>query len=36
VSCAKTAELIDLPFGLWNQVGPRKHKRGQIGATWQI
>ena len=21
VSCAKTAELIDLPFGLWTRVG---------------
>ena len=26
VSCAKMAELIDLPFGLWTQVGERKHK----------
>ena len=26
VSCAKTAEPIDLPFGLWTQVGRRKHK----------
>jgi len=21
VSCAKTAELIEMPFGLWAQVG---------------
>jgi len=26
VSCAKTAEPIDLPFGLWTLVGRRKHK----------
>jgi len=24
--CAKTAEPIEMPFGLWTQVGPRKHK----------
>ena len=33
----KTAELIDLPFGLWTRVGRRKHKfKGHIGATWRI
>jgi len=26
MSCGKTAELIDLPFGLWTRVGLRKHK----------
>ena len=26
VSCAKMAGLIDLPFGLWTQVGRKKHK----------
>jgi len=26
VSCAKKAEAIDLPFGLWTRVDPRKHK----------
>ena len=26
VICAETAKLIDLRFGLWNQVGQRKHK----------
>jgi len=46
VSCAKTAEPIDLPFGLWTRVGPRKHKfnrvrrhalmGGHIGAIWRI
>jgi len=25
VSYAKTAEPIEMPFGLWAQVGPRKH-----------
>jgi len=30
VSCAKTAELIDLPFGLWNRVGRRKYKFHRI------
>jgi len=38
VSCAKTAEPIEVPFGIWSQVGPRKHAlRGvYIGATWRI
>jgi len=26
VSCAETAEPIDLPFGLWTRVCWRKHK----------
>jgi len=30
VSCAETAELIDLPFGLWTQVGRMKHKFSRI------
>ena len=25
VSYAKTAEPIEIPFGLWIQVGPRNH-----------
>ena len=25
MSCAKTAEPIEMPFGLWTRVGPRKH-----------
>ena len=25
VSPAKTAEPIEMPFGLWTQVGPRNH-----------
>jgi len=30
VSCAKTAEPIDLPFVLWTWVGRRKHKFNRI------
>jgi len=30
VSFAKTAEPIELPFGLWTRVGPRKHKFNRI------
>ena len=26
MNCAKTAEPIDLAFGLWTLVGPKKHK----------
>ena len=38
VTCAKTAEPIEIPFGLWTRVGPRKHVLGgaHIGATWRI
>jgi len=25
VICAKTAEPIEMPFGLWRRVVPRKH-----------
>jgi len=25
VSCAETAEPIEMLFGLWTQVGPKKH-----------
>jgi len=25
VSCAKTAKLIEMPFGLWAWMGPRNH-----------
>jgi len=28
VSCAKIAELIEMPFGVWTLVGPRKHQLG--------
>ena len=30
VSCAKTGDTMDLPFGLWTWVGPRKHKLNRI------
>jgi len=30
MSCAKTAEPIDLSFGLWTRVGRRKHKFNRI------
>jgi len=38
VSCAKTAESIEMLFGLWTRVGSRKHVLGglHIGATWWI
>jgi len=26
MSCAETAKPIELPFGLWTQMGQRKHK----------
>jgi len=25
MNCAKTAEPIEMPFGMWTWVGPRKH-----------
>jgi len=28
--CARSAEPIDLPFGLWTRVGRRKHKFSRI------
>jgi len=38
VSCAKMAERIQMPFGLWSRVGRRKHVlHGEhIDTTWQI
>jgi len=32
------AELIEILFGLWTQVGPLKHVLGgvNIGAIWRI
>jgi len=34
----QTVEPIEMPFGKWTQVGPRKHVLDgvHIGATWQI
>jgi len=38
VSPTKTAEPIEMPFGLWTRMGPRKHVLHgvAIGATWRI
>ena len=35
---AKTAEMIEMPFGMKTCVGPRKHVLSGVhtGATWQI
>jgi len=37
-SCAKTAESIKMPLGMWPWVGLRKHLLDgvHIGATWRI
>ena len=29
VSCAKTAEPVEMPFGVWTRVGPRNHVLGR-------
>jgi len=43
MNCAKTAEPIEMPFGLWTRVGPRKHVfqgaqiphvKGQLLMEW--
>jgi len=36
MSCVKTAELINLPFGLWTQVGRRKQKFNHSRQVAQI
>jgi len=38
VSHAKITEPVEMPFGLWDRMGPRKHAlhRVNIGATWRI
>jgi len=38
VSCAKTAEPVKMPFGVWNRMGPKKHvlDGGHIGTIWRI
>jgi len=34
MSCAKMAEPIEMPFGIWTREGPRKHVLGgTIGCT---
>jgi len=30
VSCAKIPEPIEMPFGLWLRMGPRKHVLGRV------
>ena len=38
MSCAKTAEWMEIPFGMWTCVGLRKQVSdwGDIGINWQI
>ena len=38
MSCAKTAEPIEMSFWIWTLVGPRKHVLGgvYVGAAWRI
>jgi len=38
VGPAKTAEPIEMPFGIWIRVSPRKHVLNGVrtGATWRI
>jgi len=38
VSCAKTVEPIEMPFGLWTRVSSRVHVLSGVhtGATWRI
>ena len=38
VSPVKTAEPMEMPFGMWTQVGLMKHVLGRVdtGATWRI
>ena len=36
VICAKTAELIEMPFGLWARMGPRNRVLdGGPDPTWE-
>ena len=37
VSCAKTAESLQMPFGMWTSVGPRKHLLDgvHVSAAWR-
>ena len=36
MSCAKTAEPIEMPFGIWTRVGPVKHALcGVHSAHWR-
>jgi len=31
IICAKTAELVEMPFGLWAQIGSTNHK---LDVVW--
>ena len=33
MSPAKTAELIEMPFGLWSWVGPRNHVLDRVQTS---
>jgi len=35
VICAKTAELIEMPFGLWAGMGPRNCVRRGPDPLWE-
>jgi len=36
VICAKTAEPIEMPFGLWVRIGPRNHVLyGGLDPPWE-
>ena len=34
MNCVKTAESIQIPFGLWTRVGPRKHVLDGVQIPW--
>jgi len=38
MSCAKIAEPIEMPFGIWTQVGTRKPALGGVctGTIWRV
>jgi len=35
VICAKTAEPITMPFGLWARMGPRNRVRWRPDPPWE-
>jgi len=35
VSCAKTAEPIEMPFGMLSLVDPRSHVDSSLGPPWK-
>ena len=36
MSCAKTVEPIEMPFGFWTRLGPRKHEIGGVHTSATI